>query len=154
MAVVTVDGSWLGNDPNIHLTHRILGRLDTNQTYFLQGWGQYLAVPRRREVMVFGANFCDPLFPQSFCTVFESGNAEECTAEQGSALAFTGSSIDGIVLNNQVCAYVNGRFMLNYQNVDQFRGWINGIVSGSEISSKFSTILKLTIAVIIAKKFM
>ncbi|KAG4071696.1 hypothetical protein HA402_011850 [Bradysia odoriphaga] len=125
-AIVTTNTLKL--NPHLGFAPRSLGSLSTSTSCNLFGWGGELLDPRRDAVMVNGPVACDPNYPQSYCTVFDSVSHLTCDAMQGSPLTCGNDmTVAGFVTTDGGCSADTGRTLLNYQSVHDFRDWIVGV---------------------------
>lgn len=108
---------------------RSLGGLQHNTVCSLHGWGGNLADHRRDSITVYAPQFCQPNMPQAYCTSFD---ITDCSAILASPITCGNDSIiDGFVLNNRSCAIYEGRPMLNYHSVSDFREWLENTTQQS-----------------------
>lgn len=78
--------------------------------------------------MVNISNFCDPNFPQNFCTLFDSISHSTCSAMHGSPLTCGNDmAVAGFLTNVEGCSTNAGRTILNYHSVHDFHDWIEGV---------------------------
>lgn len=114
------------DNPQLGFVARSLGGLTTSTTCNLFGWGGELLDPRRDAVLV--NNYCDPDFPQNFCTIFDSFSHATCSALHGSPLTCGNDmEVAGFVTNVGGCRTDAGRPVLNYVSVNDVHDWIEGI---------------------------
>ncbi|XP_037034422.1 uncharacterized protein LOC119073217 [Bradysia coprophila] len=134
-AIVTTNVLRL--NPHLGFAPRSLGSLSTSTPCNLFGWGGELLDPRRDAVMVTGPVACDPNYPQSYCTVFDSVSHSTCDAMQGSPLTCGNDDITvaGFVTTDGGCSTDTGRTMLNYHSIRDFRDWIVGVF-GPELPAR------------------
>lgn len=116
------------NNPQLGFIPRQLGSLSTSSCN-LFGWGGELLDPRRDAVIVNNSSACDPNFPQNFCTFLDTISHSTCSAWQGSPLTCGNDGIvAGFLTNDGGCSTnFDGRAVLNYHSIDDFRDWILGI---------------------------
>lgn len=121
------------------------GKLETNTTFNVFGWGGELDNPRRDPVTVLRSQFCNPQFPQAYCSIF-AGNNSICSAKLGSPILkgdASSASIDGFLISEGYCTSNGSQFILNYHSVDDFKDWIKK-TSGAESLTKLSMVLILS----------
>lgn len=119
---------------------RHLGGLKTNSFCNLFGWGGAREFPRRDRIEVLNSTYCDPDFPQVFCSRFASTSANTCDANAGSPVTCDDdvSTVAGFLLNNNRSCIENGdRFELNFHSVEPFKEWIEKVSSSESIKFSF-----------------
>jgi hypothetical protein len=108
----------------------------------------------RQVVAVYRPQLCHANLSQVFCSVIDVGSRDVCSAMLGSpVICGDGSSVSGILLNNQACTDTGDLNVLDYHSVGEFREWIEE-VSGAEKLAKMSTLLILSAMLMHAKNFL
>lgn len=128
---------------------RSIGDFSSSSSCRLWGWGETIGqLPRKAEITIYDPKFCDDNFPQIFCTTFSSINNQACTARQGSPVTCGDKGIIvGLLVNDEYCATIGDRHMLNYLSVSEFREWIQE-VSGAEKMKKISLSLLIVVLLV------
>lgn len=131
---------------------RVLGSLPTNGSCNLFGFGSTAAMPTRHSIDVFSSESCDPLFPRVFCSVLPSMEHVSCGASEGSPVACTDYSVDGILLNQHNCTPVTDvGFRLNYHSIEEFAEWIEQVSAANPSSKKIVSLILSAVAISLAK---
>lgn len=104
-------------------------------------------------ISVFEPQYCDPNYPQVFCSSFPSLATGPCTASRGSPVVCISGHVSGFVINERGCttADAHGRNLLHYHSVNDFRAWIEE-VSGAEKAVKSSIVLIISAGILSVKR--
>lgn len=128
---------------------RPLGGLQSDRNCNVFGWGGSHSYPPNDTVSVLGPSNCNSSFPQIFCTVFDSTNANTCSARASSPImCHVGgnlSSISGLMVSN--CTERNDRVEMNFINIEPFIQWIEEVSAANNLV-KVSSLLILSIVLL------
>lgn len=125
-------------------TLRKLGGLGSDTLCSLFGWRGGHTHPRRDLINIYNSTFCDPNFPQVYCTEFSSSEISTCTANAASPVMCDSTEdlqeISGILIaSNNTCIDNNERVELHFHSIEPFVEWIKE-VSGANVA-KVSVLL-------------
>lgn len=78
---------------------------------------------------ILDSQFCDPEFPEIFCSKFDDLSHETCNAMHASPI-ICGNLISGFLINDGNCSTENNETTLEYHSVGDFDEWIRQVTSG------------------------
>jgi hypothetical protein len=108
---------------------RPISSLQANTDCELFGWGGGLQNPRRDLVTVLDSKFCNPKFPDTFCSMFATETHRSCNAMLASPIV-CGNIISGFLINDGTCTFINNnQTALSYLSVGDFADWIQRVTS-------------------------
>lgn len=129
---------------------RKLGKLNSNSSCNLYGWGGAPQYPRRQSVEVFHPSYCNTENPKLFCSTVASLNESSCVAYSGSPLIcdeFESSFLGGFVPQTRSkCEEVGGKVLIELQSIGESLKWIERVSSGNHNQiTIFLTLLSLLV---------
>ena len=129
-------------------TLRKLGGLGSDTLCSLFGWRGQLSYPRRDLINVHNSTFCNPNFPQVYCSEFSSSAISTCTANAASPVMCDSTEdlqeISGILIaSNNTCIDNNERVELHFHSIEPFIEWIEEVSEANV--AKFSAFLMLSL---------
>jgi Trypsin len=112
---------------------RKLGKLNSNSSCNLYGWGGREQFPRRQSVEVFHPSYCNPVKPKMFCSSLGSINDSSCDANPGSPLICDESSfMAGFVSQiDRKCVEVGEKVLIEFQSIGDSINWIERVSAGT-----------------------
>jgi hypothetical protein len=132
---------------------RTLGGLQpTVSSCRIYGWGGALLNHLNREVTVSPPSACDSNLPRIFCSSFSEQNDLTCAARLGAPLTCGDVSIIVGFLLDDRCVQREENFVLNYHSVEDFREWIEEVVSAAK-TIQMSTLLILSAVFTVIKTY-
>jgi hypothetical protein len=110
----------------------------------LFGWGEQSenSTLRQTAVQVHSPQFCDPKFPEVFCSLVDTSSDEICSASLGSRLVCSNDSskFAGILLNNETCSTTeSGNTVLRYHSISHYNKWIDEVLKSDDKNRDIST---------------
>lgn len=123
IALVSASGVYFAR---AEFTPVTLGELQSNSSNCqLFGWGGSTPIPRRDSLTVYSAPYCNPSYPQAFCSPLGPNPHATCSASQGSPV-FCGdfAVLRGFSLNHEACNVDSKGNYLNFHSIAPFRTWI------------------------------
>lgn len=132
-----------------------LGKLSSNSSCNLYGWGGASRFPKRQSVEVFHPSYCDPMKPKMFCMSQRSINESTCEAYPGSPIICDESLfLAGFISQiDRKCREIEDKVILEFQSIGESIEWIKTISKGSN-NNQITKILFLFSVSISILKFM